>query len=1118
MYPLWDDAIAPVIDAVGARRIIEIGALRGETTTRMLERLGPDCELHVIDPEPQFDPAQHERAFPGRYHFHRGTSHQVLPRLPTADVVLVDGDHNWYTVYHELRMLAGTAREAGVPLPVLVLHDVAWPYGRRDLYYAPERIPAEFRQPYRRAGMRPGRSELITWGGGMNRDMANATHEGGPRNGVMTALEDFLTEHPEPVRRVVLPIFYGMAIVAERRVVRDRPELAALLDRLESPDGQRAVIELGERIRIDEAIMTQAWLRNLDEKVQRGAERYLALVKAVLLDERNLQHELRVAYLLGLGGAPPDAAVLRDPARSLPHRYKRLVSDRIAGRSPADGLGNLALTTMGRAQLDRLEGAAGRVLAAGVPGDFADVAVGGGGGGILLRAMLEAHDIGDRRVWLADEFSATAPADDAGHDPGDADLPAAVRRLSSDLNAVRDAFAQFGLLDDRVRFLHGPPARTLADAPMGPLALVRLGEGLGRDVAVVLERIHPLLSPGAEVIVSGTADAAVEEALTAARHRLGVTGPLERIDWNSVTWRHEAASEAPAGPSGGSANTVAATGPARATEAHVSEEARPAPATGHPPLAPPAPDPSLALSVVVVFFNMRREAARTLQSLTRSYQRDVEDLDYEVLVVDNGSDADQRLGRQLVESFGPQFRLLELHGDAHPSPTVALNAGIAASRGEALALMIDGAHVLTPGVLNFGMKALQTYAPAVVATQQWYVGPGQQGDAQQVGYDQQVEDRLFASIEWPVDGYRLFEIGHFIGERDWLDGIVESNCLFVPRKLLEQVGGFDESFSMPGGGYANLDLFERLAQAPGVTPASILGEGTFHQFHGGTTTNVADETARRERVVSYRQHFEALRGRPLVSGDRPVHYVGAMATWPARRTRARRWPTVVADAMREATEQAGPLCPIPDELKLAAIASMWDHQAWKDATWLGHPVNRYPADLHVYQELLMKVRPSLVVLAGDDAGLAGRALFVASVCDQVGRGHVVTVGRGDRSERPTHPRMTHVAGAPEKAAVAEEVAALAPEPPGALVMLGLGAMGRVIAAFERYAPLVPVGGYVVVENTVVNGRPAGAGFGPGPYEAVEAILGRTGDFVPDPACERYMLTFNRSGYLKRVRV
>ena len=60
MFPLWDDVIAPVIDAAGARRIVEIGALRGETTARMLKRLGSECELHVIDPVPQFDPSEHE--------------------------------------------------------------------------------------------------------------------------------------------------------------------------------------------------------------------------------------------------------------------------------------------------------------------------------------------------------------------------------------------------------------------------------------------------------------------------------------------------------------------------------------------------------------------------------------------------------------------------------------------------------------------------------------------------------------------------------------------------------------------------------------------------------------------------------------------------------------------------------------------------------------------------------------------------------------------------------------------------------------------------------------------------------------------------------------------------
>ena len=79
--------------------------------------------------------------------------------LPAMDAALIDGDHNWYTVYNELKLLAATAREADAALPVLVLHDVGWPYGRRDLYYAPEQIPEEYPPALRAEGaMRPSGS------------------------------------------------------------------------------------------------------------------------------------------------------------------------------------------------------------------------------------------------------------------------------------------------------------------------------------------------------------------------------------------------------------------------------------------------------------------------------------------------------------------------------------------------------------------------------------------------------------------------------------------------------------------------------------------------------------------------------------------------------------------------------------------------------------------------------------------------------------------------------------------------------------------------------------------------------------------------------------------------
>ena len=107
MYPFWHDVVAPIIRAAEARRIVEVGALLGESTQLMLDEMGPDVEVHVVDPKPMFDPTEHERRFAGRYVFHRDLSVDVLGALPPMDVALLDGDHNWYTVFTELNLLAG---------------------------------------------------------------------------------------------------------------------------------------------------------------------------------------------------------------------------------------------------------------------------------------------------------------------------------------------------------------------------------------------------------------------------------------------------------------------------------------------------------------------------------------------------------------------------------------------------------------------------------------------------------------------------------------------------------------------------------------------------------------------------------------------------------------------------------------------------------------------------------------------------------------------------------------------------------------------------------------------------------------------------------------------------
>jgi cephalosporin hydroxylase len=513
---------------------------------------------------------------------------------------------------------------------------------------------------------------------------------------------------------------------------------------------------------------------------------------------------------------------------------------------------------------------------------------------------------------------------------------------------------------------------------------------------------------------------------------------------------------------------------------------------------------------------MRREAGRTLHSLSRAYQEGLDGTSYEVIVLENGSDEGQKLGVACVRDFGPEFRYIDLAAEASPSPVGALTRGIAASRGRKLALMIDGAHVLTPGVLRFGLQGLAAYAPAIVATQQWYVGPGQQGEAIDSGYDQAYEDRLFQRIQWPSNGYRLFEIGHFVGERDWLDGVWESNCMFVSRAQLEQVGGFDERFTMPGGGYANLELYERLGSSSDVTVCSIIGEGSFHQVHGGTTTNEAQAEERRGRVFGYAQHYAELRGRAFRGPGKPIHFVGRITTGAARRTKPRRLSTrVFAEAAKAVDGRPERPTPVPDDVRWAFTEAVWKNLPWRHTSWLGEPIQTPPTDLLAYQEILSRVRPDWVVEVG--SADQGRAVFLASVCELIGHGQVLTLRSPDAPDPSPHPRLRTCTTPALDPGMQRQVHELVGTGNAVVVLGACTDRAATAAQFEAYADLVGVGSYVVVTDTVVNGRPVWPSFGPGPFEAVKQILNLHGEFTADPAMEKYALTFNPGGFLRRVQ-
>ncbi len=244
------------------------------------------------------------------------------------------------------------------------------------------------------------------------------------------------------------------------------------------------------------------------------------------------------------------------------------------------------------------------------------------------------------------------------------------------------------------------------------------------------------------------------------------------------------------------------------------------------------------LSVVVICHEMAEQIENTLFSLLPPYQREVETADYEIILVDNGS---KKMLEERLQKFAPNLRYVYIPpNEASPNPAAALNRGAALARASSLCLMIDGARMLTPGVLAWGLRLRALAADPVVEVRGWHLGPKWQPESVMEGYDHETETRLLAEARWRENGYRLWDIAAATPQTrgGFSDKTAESNCVFLSSALFSRIGGFDERSRAGGGGLVNLDFFSRVVAAADRV-FTLLGEGTFHQVHGGAATGLA---------------------------------------------------------------------------------------------------------------------------------------------------------------------------------------------------------------------------------------------------------------------------------------
>ena len=186
------------------------------------------------------------------------------------------------------------------------------------------------------------------------------------------------------------------------------------------------------------------------------------------------------------------------------------------------------------------------------------------------------------------------------------------------------------------------------------------------------------------------------------------------------------------------------------------------------------------------------------------------------------------------------------------------------------------------------------------------------------------------------------------------------------------------------------------------------------------------------------------------------------------------------------------------------------------STWMGYPMQKNPLDLFIYAEIVYECKPDLIIECGTAQGAS--ALYLANLCDVLNHGQVITVDINKWVGVPLHPRITYYTGSSIEDKTVKDVHSFAGGFHKVMVILDSDhTMPHVFKELTAYSDLVTPGQYLIVEDCNIHGHPVRTDQPPGPYEAVQKWIPKNEGFVIDKTCERYLITFNPNGYLRRVK-
>jgi cephalosporin hydroxylase/glycosyltransferase involved in cell wall biosynthesis len=546
--------------------------------------------------------------------------------------------------------------------------------------------------------------------------------------------------------------------------------------------------------------------------------------------------------------------------------------------------------------------------------------------------------------------------------------------------------------------------------------------------------------------------------------------------------------------------TLPLTGDAAAPPEALGYEFFPPPRPRFPADTPSAAADQHFVTIVVPSF----EAAVYLDACLQAVMTFSSPGSYQVVIVDNGSGAQTRA---VIEQHlsNPAVRLI-----ANPRNlgfTRAVNQGILAARPDSDVVLLNNDALVTPGWLEALQEVVESIPEAGIVVPRQVLLPGTDTMAIHVPVA-----HLWHELDVNLSHHHANVLDPVA---DPERGLVELSfapffCAYLTRACLRRVGLLDAA---NGPHYQSDRLYCDLARDQAGLRVIYTPHAKVYHFLQRSTTDLSAQASDK--------HARFFAGDPWGSGEQIEPSVSAaLEALPAVTNLGltRRRPggfKPFTDLPPLAADQAGT---VREFTRL--FCDLWNHghangRGTLSIGWLGTLTQKCPLDLWTYQEILVETQPDLIIETGTCAG--GSAFFLACMCDLIGRGRVITIDIVSQPGRPQHPRIAYLPGSSVDPGVVARVRAEAAGCRRVMVILDSDhSRDHVLAELHAYADLVTPGCYLVVEDTVVNGHPYLPDFGPGAWEAVEDFLAERQDFLVDRDRERFLMTLNPGGYLRRL--